>query len=79
LQTWNGRDSNKDLLEELADALQYAVQDRLERIDIETAFNNLIVAAGECCDDNYAAKLLTSEISQMKTLRDLIKAFTGEH
>jgi hypothetical protein len=33
LETWNGRDAVRDLLEELIDALQYAVQVRMELDD----------------------------------------------
>ena len=35
LETFNGRDVHRDLLEELLDALQYAVQAQMERTDLE--------------------------------------------
>lgn len=35
LTTWNGRRAMRDLLEELADAFQYAYQEAMERDDLE--------------------------------------------
>lgn len=35
LETWNGRDAHRDLMEELLDAIQYAKQAELERKDLE--------------------------------------------
>lgn len=50
LTTWNGRPVHRDLIEELADALQYAVQARLEREDLEHELRALR-AVGFAADD----------------------------
>jgi phage shock protein A len=41
LQTRNGRDAERDLLEELIDAAQYAVQSRMEREDLRAEIERL--------------------------------------
>ena len=41
LQTHNGRDAERDLLEELIDAAQYAVQSRMEREDMHAEIEQL--------------------------------------
>lgn len=47
LETWNGRDAMRDLLEELIDALQYAVQVQMEIDDRDETIERLRVQLDE--------------------------------
>lgn len=44
LETWNGRDASRELLDELIDAVQYAVQCQMEREDLERRVEALSLA-----------------------------------
>lgn len=66
LKTWNGRDTNKDLLEELIDAFQYAVQTEMEKTDLMVWLWEAINIGFEILNDQSDKIILKAQLIILK-------------